>query len=298
MDENTRRAGAPDGHDIRRIIREYAVSPANTNGAGEPSWGEPLVGFADGDDELFERIRAHVGEFYWTPRMAFARACPAGEPDPVPEHLTVVSWVLPQTPATMREHAREDHYPSEGWVRSRKFGEDFNNDLHRYVVRELAAAGVRAVAPTELPDWGNHVSEGWGLATNWSHRHVAYVAGLGTFGLCDGLITAAGKAHRCGSVVMEGRIPPTERPYDDIHAYCLHYARGTCGACMARCPADALTPDGHDKQACRDYVAGTTQPYAQEQFGIYTYGCGLCQARVPCATGIPTALRPEADEEE
>jgi hypothetical protein len=35
-------------------------------------------------------------------------------------------------------------------------------------------------------------------ASSWSERHAAHAAGLGTFGLCDGLITAKGKAMQGG----------------------------------------------------------------------------------------------------
>ena len=37
------------------------------------------------------------------------------------------------------------------------------------------------------------MSEKYAYASTWSERHAAYAAGLGTFGLSDGLITAAGQ---------------------------------------------------------------------------------------------------------
>jgi epoxyqueuosine reductase QueG len=290
---NSRPTGEITGEWIEERIREFCRGSDNTMGRGqEPSWAEPLVGFADGDDPLFARIRDHIGEFYWTPRQAWERAFPDSDPD----GLTVVCWVLPQTAATVRDQGRQSRFPSERWVRSRRFGEDFNQELHRRLVERLESGGMPAVAPTQLPDWGNYRSERWSLCTSWSHRHAAYVAGLGTFGLCDGLITEAGKAMRCGSVVVGTRLPPTPRPYDDIHAYCLHYARGTCGACMDRCPVGALSPERHDKDACRQYVVGTTLAYGQEEYGVYAHACGLCQAGVPCESGIPAPLRPDPED--
>ena len=70
------------------------------------------------------------------------------------------------------------------------------------------------------------------MASQWSERHAAYASGLGTFGLCDGLITPKGKAVRFASVVTRIKVPPTQRPYKDHHAYCLHYAKGICGMCI------------------------------------------------------------------
>ena len=70
------------------------------------------------------------------------------------------------------------------------------------------------------------IRRGYVFASLLSERHAAYAAGLGTFGLCDGLITPKGKAMRCGSVVARIQIAATPRPYEDHHAYCLFYAKG------------------------------------------------------------------------
>ena len=96
-------------------------------------------------------------------------------------------------------------------------------------------------------NWTIVNSERFSYASSWSERHAAHAAGLGTFGLCDGLITAKGKAMRVGSVVAKISIEPTPRPYADHRAYCLFFADGTCGKCIDRCPVRAITESGHDK---------------------------------------------------
>ena len=169
----------------------------------------------------------------------------------------------------------------------KKYGEEFNIRLRDHVVSVLRTSGYEAVAPTNLPSWEQKASERYGFASVWSERHAAYVAGLGTFGLCDGLITPVGKAMRCGSVVARIQVPPTERPYTDHHAYCLHFSHGKCGKCIERCPAGAITRAGHDKKKCLDYEDNFTTPYVQSRFGIVAYGCGLCQTGVPCESRIP-----------
>ncbi len=134
------------------------------------------------------------------------------------------------------------------------------------------------------------MSERSGMASTWSERHAAYVAGLGTFGLCNGLITPVGKAHRCGSVVARLSIPSTPRPYDDHRAYCLFFSQGgACGKCMTRCPAGAITPQGVDKGKCREYIDMVQKAYVLENYGLEAYGCGLCQTKVPCESRIPSA---------
>jgi epoxyqueuosine reductase QueG len=205
-----------------------------------------------------------------------------------PADLTVISWVLPQTEATKADNRAQTVYPAERWARSRIFGEAFNNKLRDHVAEVLNEAGYRAVAPMRSPHWASRRSERYVFASTWSERHAAHASGLGTFGLCDGLITPAGKAMRVGSVVARIQIPPTPRPYTDHRAYCLFFSAGICGKCISRCPVGAISEAGHDKEKCRRHLNPTTSDYVKANYGFDGYGCGLCQTRVPCESKIPT----------
>lgn len=126
-----------------------------------------------------------------------------------------------------------------------------------------------------------------GWASPWSHRHIAYAAGLGTFGMHDFLITEKGCAHRLGSFVVHRRLSPNRRRPDDIHAYCLQYQGKQCLKCARRCPAGAITAENaHDKEACYKHVANSLK-YCLKNYHIFIYGCGLCATGVPCESGIP-----------
>jgi epoxyqueuosine reductase QueG len=258
------------------------------DGSGEPAWASPLVGFASGADPVFAQFKEVVGPFHWTPSEAFSLAFPERDADP--GSLAVVGWVLPQTERTKAANRAQTMYPAERWARSRIFGEAFNDALRRHVVDQLRDAGIPAVAPVLLPQWKSVKSEQFVYASTWSERHMAFASGLGTFGLCDGLITPLGKAIRVGSVVAQASIPATRRPYSDHQAYCLFLSRGTCGKCIDRCPVGALSAQGHDKRACSDHTGGTCREYVKREFGFEGYGCGLCQTGVPCESGIPPQL--------
>lgn len=273
---------------VKNIIRDFLqFSENNTLGTDphERAWADPLVGFSRGDDPLYEQFKKDIGPFYLTPGEIYNRTFP--ERRVRPEFLTIISWVLPQTEATKSDSRKEFWYPPERWARSRQYGEDCNVRLHVHVVKELRQGGYRAVAPSRSNLCGLQISERFGESASWSERHAAYVSGLGTFGLCDGLITAAGKAVRCGSVIACINIPPRQRPYTDIHEYCLFYSKGICGACINRCPAGAITTKGHDKEKCRAYIANAALPYCFSQFRLAANACGLCQTKVPCESGIP-----------
>ncbi len=96
---------------------------------------------------------------------------------------------------------------------------------------------------------------------------------------------------RCGSVVARIDVPPSERPYEDRHAYCLFYFNGKCGKCMQRCPAGAITPKGRDKETCYAYTHTVTGKHVLSRFGLKTAPCGLCQTGVPCEAKIPIPRR-------
>jgi epoxyqueuosine reductase QueG len=275
---------------ITGIIKSFIASPENTleKWGAEPAWAEPIVGFSSGADPLYEFYKRDIGPFYVSPLEFIGHAYPGEEFSA--EELTVISWILPQTEATKRDHRKETHFPSERWARSRIMGENVNVKLRTHVVDRLREEGVKAVAPMLSPLWRRETSPKYGYASTWSERHAAYAAGLGTFGLSDGLITPVGKAMRAGSVVANLYIEPSPRPYTDHHAYCLFYSEGTCGKCMERCPIGAITPEGHDKNLCSRYE-NMTHSYVPRHYGFDGYGCGFCQTGVPCESGIPKSMK-------
>ncbi len=273
---------------IRAEIRKFVLeSPLNRfPDSNEPYFTEPLVGFAAAEDPLFADYKRIIGEFHQTPREVMADSLGGDS-----LAASVISWVLPITRATRESNRPEKLFPSQGWARTRSFGEQLNAALRRHLVDWLGAQGHRAVAPQLAPGWQEHRETPVGMASSWSERHAAYAAGLGTFSLNDALITPRGIAHRCGSVITDLALEPSARPYPDHRHNCLFHREGSCGLCIARCPANALSREGHDKNACREYVYVTAVNAVAEQYGVAATGCGLCQTGVPCEGQIPRSLR-------
>jgi epoxyqueuosine reductase QueG len=274
---------------ISGIIKDFVgQSPLNDMGfeVREKIFDAPLVGFSSGADPLYDEYKSHIGSFYFSPLELFAKTFP--DKELTSDDITVISWIIPSTAATRREQADQDRYPSERWVRTRDLGEKFNNSIRKHVVEQLGAEGIAAVAPLLSPHWARSDQGSYAPCSNWSERHAAYAAGLGTFGLCDGLITPVGKAMRTGSVIADMKISPSTRPYDDHHAYCLHFTQNICRKCIPRCPVNALSEEGHNKKRCMQYTEQTMHKYIKEKYGFETYACGLCQSWVPCTDKIPT----------
>lgn len=274
---------------VQAIQAHVAASPLNRlpGFPASPIFDEPLVGFADGDDPLFDAYKSVVAPEHLTPREALAVAAAGGSPPGALPHVGVVSWILPIAAETLHSNREMAGGPSLRWNRTRFAGEEFNDSLRRTVVSLLQETGFLAVAPG-MGTAFRRTQGPYGLASVWSERHVAYAAGLGSFGLSDGLITARGIAHRCGSVVVGTGWPASPRPYSDHRQYCPYVHDGSCGACIGRCPAGAIGPDGHDKDRCQHYIRSMEAAWQRLAGYSGSYlSCGLCQTGVPCESRIP-----------
>jgi len=272
-------------------IRDFlSTSSANRLPDGGKIWADPLVGFCRGDDPIFTQFKRQIGDFYWTPAEVMAAFRPGLSL--ASREIAVVSWILPQTIPTKNDNSQQKVYPSRRWAQAYVLGEKFNLQLRSHVATLLQREGCIAAAPLLLPQYGQTISPTYGRASTWSERHTAYACGLGTFGVCDGLITPVGKAMRAGSVVANFPVPPAARPYNDPHAYCLFYNSGACLKCAERCPAGAIGPAGHDKEKCARHVNQTAAGHVRRRFNLEQADCcGLCQTGVPCASRIPDPLK-------
>lgn len=248
------------------------------------AFAEPLVGFSRGNDELYDFYKDHIDkDFYRTPaewmETAFGHSFD-------PSGISVISWFLPHTEDTKRKCRALKDCPAYEWTLVRVHGEACNRRLAESLVSLFASCGIEAVAPMCSSEfsWGD--SERFVKISNWSERHTAFISGLGTFGLCDGLISKAGKAGRFGSVIVNMKLEPTAREYTRYNEYCL--AKEGCTACMRRCPAGAITSEGHDKLKCMQYHAEAIKKIDHERYGYDGYAvCGLCQTGVPCESCVP-----------
>lgn len=259
---------------------------------GERVFDEPLVGFIRGNDPIFKEFRRIIGPHHFTPEEIMGwQAKNNNVPPPAAGDLSVVSFVMPLTGKTKEENAGKTEWPSERWAQSRLHGEMFSQTLVREIVTLLMSRGVLAVSPDVTPLFNKKRYPKVGWASPWSHRHMAYAAGLGTFGMHDFLITEKGCAHRAGSFVVNRKLEPNRQRPEDIHAYCLQYQGIRCMKCARKCPVDAISEQtAHDKEACYQKVAKSIK-YCNSNYHIFIYGCGLCATGVPCESKIPKAIQ-------
>ena len=292
-ERKTTRFEEEPAHFIEEFINtDLAASPENRLCFidDSPIFEEPLVGFADGEDSLFYEYKKIIGPFHLTPRETLEQSL-SFTPHKLNKEIgdiSVICWALPISKRTRASNAMKDAWPSLRWAHTRYYGEKFNENLRRRLVTFLTEKGYFAIAPMLSPLFRRFDNHPDGPTSNWSERHALYVAGMGTFSLSDGFITPRGKAMRCGSVVINLRLPPTPRKYRSHTENCPFYTDKSCGVCIDRCPAGAITVSGHNKNQCNNYQLEHFG-YLRRACGMEVVGCGLCQTRVPCESRIPPA---------
>jgi len=280
-----------NNNDIQQIIYETFDSLEKNNfltlGKQDLAmWERPLIGVAAGDDPYYYFLKEHIGLFHWTPEEAFKLKYAK---DVSKENLRVVSMAFPQTMETKQSQSLETKCPSREWIVTRGEWEPLMKEFSGKLVKKLSDMNIRSLSIDLQTEFSTANSETLGIASKWSHRHSAYLAGLGTFGLSEGLITEKGKAVRLTSLIIEAPLTPTVRPYTSHNQWCLYYKDGSCGACIKRCPVNAITFEKHDKEACEAYETVFAEKHwpADIDRGDYILGCGLCQVGIPCQNKKP-----------
>ena len=228
----------------------------------------PIAAMCRADDPGFEVIKRPevVGEHFLLPT------------EWLPEAKTVISIYLPNTMEVIESNNKDKVQPSWEWLFGRVDGQNHMLATGELVKNALIEEGYKAVVPVSDPRYIMRVAERipapipvW--SSNWSERHIAYVAGLGTFGRHTNFISKLGCCGRIISVVTDWEAEPTPKDYDGIFDYCAD-----CGACYAACPAQALSENGKEKSKCSLFLRENCAQYSPR------YGCGKCQTSMPCAT--------------
>lgn len=244
--------------------RREELQPANY-------WQKPLLAVAAADDPLFDRLREVVDPEHAMPG------------DLLPGARSVIVFFIPFQPELGRDNDREEFFASRSWAES-------------YVITNQLIASINARLKSRLQEEGydaaetpaTHNFDEVKLVSRWSHKHLGYIAGLGTFGLHHLLITPAGCCGRLGSLVTSMPLPPTPRPEEE---WCLTKAGYKCSACVTKCRYDALHPDGFDRSACYRQCLRTDAHYSDLPLVDV---CGKCASEVPCSRQVPPRLtKPE-----
>ena len=269
---------------ITNIIAEFPSHYRVANNT-RTNWLEPVIGFADAEDPLFEFLKTIVSPTHALPNEI------------VPGAKSVVAYFVP-----FERRVNESNIPEEessiewdyAYIETNQMLNALSKYLHAWVCRE-------GYDSSEIPATYNY--DPIALKSDWSHRSAAYIAGVGTFGVNNMLITDKGCCGRIGSVITTIPLKATVRPTEE---YCLFKNRGTCLACVKRCPIGALKVDRskavmatgsqlalggaaaygvfYDRHLCNSQIFDKLVRHFDNGDADT---CGKCLVGLPCSMGNP-----------
>ena len=237
-------------------------------------WGEPLVGFADANHSDIVMLKEVVTPTHGLPTDVLADAS------------IVIAYFVPFTKELAATNGISREIASAEWALAYEETNAMLSKLNEYIIEELSKLGYRAGVSPEASTFDQKI-----VKSNWSHRHFARVAGMGTFGVNNMLINKSGCCGRYSTIVTNLDIAPDEPLQDE---YCLYKKNGSCGVCVKSCPVGALTLEGYDRHKCYEVLKKNAELYTEfgssytnhsgeEANSVGSEVCGKCVVNMPCS---------------
>lgn len=248
------------------IIREFVKHYDETKDV-QTKWKDPLITYAYAMDEKFYDLKKIVSPSHALPK------------DLLPEAKTVVAYFIPFDDNIVRSNI-EGRECSKIWGQAYIDTNQLILDLNTYIKEELNKLGYKSnIIPA------THNFDEKKLISDWSHRHVAFIAGLGSFGINNMLITDYGTCGRVGTFITDLEIEPTKRRNKEN---CLYKHAKMCKKCVDRCVNDALKVDSFDRHKCYEMCLYNDKYHSD--MGLVDV-CGKCLVNVPCAIRNPVKIK-------
>lgn len=237
-------------------------------------WGTPLVGFAGASHPYILALNEIISPSHIMPAEVLGDA------------LTIIAYYVPFTRELAKTNVRFGRLASPEWALAYEQTNAMFGFLNTHLIKYLENIGYKAAVSKEASTFHREK-----LISNWSQRHFAYAAGLGTFGLNNMLITKSGCCGRYSTLVTNLDVEPDSPLPEEL---CLFKQNGSCGICVKNCPMEALNVSGYERQKCYSLLRENAKIYTE--FGssyVNETGenansegsevCGKCITASPCA---------------
>ena len=243
---------------IRRFVKNYKIQNKT-----ETDWNEPLIAFADANDPLFKKIKTDIIPFHDTPTELLSDA------------RTVISYFIPFKEEIAQSNVGGKNC-SKQWAIAYIETNKLISDLNEYLAKELEKLNFKSILKPPTYNFDKKT-----LISNWSHKHVAYISGLGKFGSHNMLITEKGCCGRLGTLITNAKIQPTKRLNKE---FCLFKHNKTCKKCFEKCTFEALTDESYDRHKCYKICLLNADFHSELKLPS---ACGKCACGVPCSFKNP-----------
>lgn len=241
---------------IRDIIKQTIL-----DNRLQTKYREPLLGTVSTKDIRLKSLKDTLSPIHLTPEEI------------LPEARSIFVFFLPFSKEVSTSNKGKHQPVSTEWAlayaETNRLINEICINLNDYFAKENITAKWQPAT---------HNFDPVNLNSYWSHKSMAYLAGLGHFGLHSMLITPKGCAGRFGSMVLsqEIEVSPVSLPDKSL---CKYLADKTCGYCWQQCPTGALTETGLNKELCYSQLLQVQENF--KSLGTCDV-CGKCSVG-PCA---------------
>jgi epoxyqueuosine reductase QueG len=223
---------------------------------------DPIIGFVSADDPGFSNLPTLTG---------FSHLQPS---DLLPGARAIVSFFLPFTSDIVSANRAHKDLVAHEWAVAYQETNALIGQITSGLIEKLSHYGVRAAAEPATGNFDQSV-----LKSHWSHKSIAVMSGIGSFGLHQLVITDAGCAGRFGSFVVDVELPIANPPQKER---CEYFATGACLDCVHACPVNAIDEDEPFNRTDCWQQCLRNGGYFQD-LGTEVHVCGKCAVLGPCA---------------
>jgi len=245
---------------IKKTLLDY-----ETGNSTEKFWKEPIIEIIPADNEKLKLLKSAVSSEHLKPH------------DILPDAKSIVSFFIPFSEWIVKSNT-VGQMASREWVELYIKTNAVIKTINDNIEILMATNGYKA---GKIPATHNFDKEK--LISNWSHRHIAFIAGIGTFGYNNMLITKNGCCGRLGSIITSYEFNEY-RQISGKKDKCLNKTDGSCGICRKKCVVNAYENSNYDRYKCYEQCLKNAEFH--KDIG-YADVCGKCMVGLPCSINEP-----------
>jgi len=249
---------------IVETIKSTVIDYDRKNNSGS-IWKEPIVEIISANNEKIKELTEIISADHLMPEQI------------LPDAKSIICFFVPFQESIVKSNI-PGKMASKEWaiafIKTNDLIKNINNEVELLMENNGYKAG-------KIPATHNFDVEK--LISNWSHRHIAHIAGMGTFGMNNMLITKNGCCGRIGSIIINYELPEY-REIGELKEKCLNKAYGNCGVCQQKCVINAYENTNFYRHKCYDKCLENAKYH--KLIG-YADICGKCLVGLPCSTREP-----------
>ncbi len=253
--------------DMKEVVKQViynCVENENALFSGYNIWKKPLICFLKTDNIEIAQLKIIVSKDHLLPQ------------DILVDAKSIISFFLGFNSEIVKSNIG-GRLASKEWAFTYLRTNNLITKINNKIAEVMNKYGYKA---GKIPATNNFNENT--LLSNWSHRHIAYISGLGTFGINNMLITEEGCCGRLGSVVtnFQFEISPKQ-----INEKCLYKINKSCGLCISKCVNDVYSTSGFNRFKCYQMCLENAAYY--KNIGNADV-CGKCLVGLPCSSRDPS----------